>query len=567
MLDWEEKIFLGLKAVYERVRVRPAQQRLRARQATLAERRTALLLLGQMVAGRPLGILETDERRLCGGGRLFLPRACALAPTPDLNAAFYELKTVLAALALRDRWDGTESMRSTLLPRWQDELPGLSDCLQRLEAAATGSLWDHLGSPASPEPAVDRPGSIPDRAQPAGESSDHPVTEIEGRGRAEVEVQLAPDDDGEGADLPMHTFEKVEILEEFSGLSRKSDDDDELEEHAEALEALDMRHLWRSAERPRSIYRSDLILDGLALEVQGDAAGPGIAYPEWDYQRGRYRPDWCRVQPGTAGPELPSWSAAMRRQHRQLIDRLRREFASIVSEWERRRRQPAGPEFDLDAVVAMEVDRRTGRTPEESIYLDRRRALHDVAALILVDHSYSTDGWIHERRVLDTITGTLFAAGEVLDDFVTRWAVAAFSSNTRRACSFSMVKDFAEPWSHASGRLGSLQPCGYTRIGPALRHAQELISRQPAQRRLVIVITDGRPCDYDRYEGEYGIRDVKKAIETGAQHGITTHAFAIEKQACESFPRMFTPRRFDIIPRPEALTRKLCSLFARTLAG
>ena len=67
MLDWEEKVFLGLKAVYERVRVRPAQQRLRERQATLAERRASLLLLGQMVAGRPLGILETDERRLCGG--------------------------------------------------------------------------------------------------------------------------------------------------------------------------------------------------------------------------------------------------------------------------------------------------------------------------------------------------------------------------------------------------------------------------------------------------------------------------------------------------------------------
>ena len=90
---------------------------------------------------------------------------------------------------------------------------------------------------------------------------------------------------------------------------------------------------------------------------------------------------------------------------------------------------------------------------------------------------------------------------------------------------------------------------------------------QRARRKLIILITDGRPCDYDRYEGEYGIQDVKKAIDTGARHGITTHAFAIEKQACESFPRMFTPRHFDILPRPEALTRKLCSLMARTLAG
>ena len=74
-------------------------------------------------------------------------------------------------------------------------------------------------------------------------------------------------------------------------------------------------------------------------------------------------------------------------------------------------------------------------------------------------------------------------------------------------------------------------------------------------------------CDYDRYEGEYGIHDVKKAIETGTLHGITTHAFAIEKQAAEYFPRLFTRGKFDIIPRPEALTRKLCTLFASTLAG
>jgi nitric oxide reductase NorD protein len=333
------------------------------------------------------------------------------------------------------------------------------------------------------------------------------------------------------------------------------------------MEELDMRTVQRSAERPRSIYRSDLILDGLTLEVKDTARGVGLPYPEWDYQRREYRQDWCFIQPEKITTTDPAWANRMSHQHRALIQRLQRQFAAVVSDWQRLRRQPAGAEFDLDAVVEAEVERRTGHTPPEALYLDRKRELHDIAALILLDQSYSTDAWLGNARVMDTITSTLFCAGEVLTDYIASFAVASFSSHTRRSCRFSTVKDFHEPWAGARSRFGGLEPSGYTRIGPALRHAQELLAREPAQRKIVILITDGRPCDYDRYEGNYGLHDVKKAIETGAQHGITTHAFAIEKQASEFFPLMFTPRRFDIISRPERLTGALCQLFARLVAN
>jgi nitric oxide reductase NorD protein len=87
------------------------------------------------------------------------------------------------------------------------------------------------------------------------------------------------------------------------------------------------------------------------------------------------------------------------------------------------------------------------------------------------------------------------------------------------------------------------------------------------RRKIILLITDGRPCDYDRYESTYGIQDVKKAIETGRQHGIQTHAFAVEKQAAEYFPAMFTRRSYDIIPNPACLTETMCRLFARVLRG
>ena len=87
-----------------------------------------------------------------------------------------------------------------------------------------------------------------------------------------------------------------------------------------------------------------------------------------------------------------------------------------------------------------------------------------------------------------------------------------------------------------------------------------------ASRKIVILVTDGRPCDYDRYEGQYGLMDVRKAIETGQAQGIRTHAFAVEKRAAECLPQMFTRHRYDIVPRPEILGSVMCRLFARLLA-
>lgn len=567
MLDWEENIFLGLKALYHRARVRPAQRRREAVRAQLKDRRTQLLLLGQMIAGQSLTIFETDNHVLCGDGRLFLPREFSRAASPEANAAFYDLKTVLGALALRDVWPSDTSIPlSKRIAECATELPGLPALVDSLVTQLPETLWNELGEPQL-RPTGGETASRVELPPTENTNENTAVTEIEGKGQSEVDVTVAPDGDGPGAETPIHTFEKAETLEEANGISRKTDDEDELSDHEEALEALEMRHVQRSAERPRSIYRSDLILDGLSLEVADPVAGTGQPYPEWDYRKRAYRPDWCFVQPETISQTDPAWVSAVATKHRILIRRLKRQFAAIISDWQRVQRQPTGAEFDLDAVVDAEVERRTGHTPTEKIHLDRQRDLHDIAALILLDQSFSTDAWLDNARVLDTITHTLFCTGEVLADQLSSFAVAAFSSNTRRSCRFSLLKDFADPWTTARGRLGTLTPDGYTRIGPALRHAQELLDRETARRKIIILITDGRPCDYDRYEGTYGLHDVKKAIETGAQRGIATHAFAIEKQAGEFFPRMFPRRSFDIVPRPERLTGALCQLFARLLAS
>ncbi len=567
MLEWEENLFLGLKALYQRLVVKPRQRRVEAVRATLAERRHSLALLGQMIAGRRLTVFETEDSVLCDSEHIFLPREFSLAVTLEANEEFYTLKTVLAALALRDGLtSGQESLLPQLPSRNREHLPHLEQRLIAFAAVlpAECSLWSLFGK-ISPNRPVEASSGF-DLAGDSGQEADE-ATELQGSGQTEATVLPSQEDDGDGADLPTHTFEKVETLEEHRGQSRKTDAEDELQDHEEALRSLKMKNLLRSPERPASIYRSDVLLDGVSFETRDDTTADGLPYPEWDFRKRLYKPGWCRVKVSRATQPAPAWAQRVAQEHRSLILRLKRQFASLANEWLRRKRQFAGPEFDLDALVSFRTDLRGGHSPSEAIYLETRRSLHDLATVILLDKSYSTASYLENRRILDVILATVYCVGEVLVDYVEDFAVAGFASNTRRSCEFLLAKDFQDSWPQARTRLGSLEPVGYTRIGPALRHAQVLLHGLKASRKLILLITDGRPCDYDTYEGAYGIHDIKKAIETGQQHGIQTHALAIEKSARDYFPRMFPGGHYSIVSKPERLAGAMTKLYGRMTAG
>ena len=569
MFEWEESTFLGLKKLYQRFVENPVLREQEARQATLAQQRPSLILLGRMLSGKNIGILETEHATLCGENRVFLPHTFFAADTPEANACLYRLKTILAALALRDNWQGDIDDLPDYAAQHYGEFPHLVDMIENAEASLLDpdyTLWEVLGSPTSVTESSqqDLEASALDDLDPDEHSE---ITEIEGKGQIDVKVLQAPEDDGYGADMPVHTFEKAEYLEETSGLSRKTDDDDELEEHEESLQEVDMQEVIRSQERPSSIYRSDVILDGLNLEINDSAPTSGIPYPEWDYKKRAYKQNWCFLQQSRNTEHHPDWIDATATKHAALVASLKRQFASLTSEYLKLKRQPNGNDFDIDAVVDTQVELRSGHTPTENIYLSQKKDIHDVSALILLDLSYSTDAWLKDIRVLDAIMETVYCVGEVIEDYIESFAVAGFSSNTRRSCRFELIKDFQDPWDKAKLHFGALQPQGYTRIGPALRHAQELLINQKSSRKIVILVTDGRPCDYDRYEGTYGIKDVRKAIETGKLHGLTTHAFAIEKSATETFPMMFSRHHFDVVNSPQQLSRTMAKLFTKLIAS
>ena len=106
-----------------------------------------------------------------------------------------------------------------------------------------------------------------------------------------------------------------------------------------------------------------------------------------------------------------------------------------------------------------------------------------------------------------------------------RYGVFAFWSDTRHQVAVEVLRDFND------GRRLQLDPRrltprGYTRIGGALRHVTMRLRKEPASRRVLLVLGDAIPCD-EGYEGQYAAADVAKAVEEAEQYGVTVAFIAI----------------------------------------
>lgn len=488
--------------------------------ARLAPADAALEILAQLHLGRPAGALTTRVRPEV----LDWAEAAARFPVTSLDA----LRT-----AVRDcTRDGFGRGRLAPVVLWG-----------ALPVEARDTVATAVGGPAE-LPSL----SATERQRPRPPGETRPV-------------ELGTDAAAENP--AVHSFEKVHTAEEYRGGKKRIDAEDELADHAEALDELDLRELVRSSERTRSLYRADLYLDGGVGDLEGaPPAVDAIAYDEWDARHRRYRPGWCslrasRLQERRPAAEARRWCRETAARHRAQIRDLTAAFARIEEARRWKGRQPDGPDIDVDALVQRHATLRSGHAPPDRLYCARRRHGHDVAILILLDASLSTDAWVAGRRVLDVARESVLVLGEALAATPITVGIAAFASHTRRDCRFATVKGFAEPWGEAAHRLASVEPAGYTRIGPALRHATRVLGATPARRRLLLLVSDGKPTDYDRYEGRYGVADVRQAVREAQQQSITCFALAVDATARDYLPRLFGRGSYALLPRPDALAGAL----------
>jgi nitric oxide reductase NorD protein len=277
----------------------------------------------------------------------------------------------------------------------------------------------------------------------------------------------------------------------------------------------------------------------LALTASPDTSGESLAQPltyaEWDFRRQGYRRDWCAVHEKILQPVKSSLIETTLAKYRGQVLQLRKQFELLRAGERFVRRQPDGNDFDLDAVIEALSDRRAGRAGSEQLFIRLRRDQRDIAVYFLVDMSSSTEGWINLA-----LKEALILTGTALENLGDRFAIAGFSGMRRTRCDFYRVKDFAEPYNaEVKSRICAIAPREYTRMGPALRHATTLLQKVEARTRLLFVLSDGKPEDYDDYKGKYAIEDTRRALIEAKAVGIHPFCLTIDRQAHDYMAHMY----------------------------
>ena len=135
---------------------------------------------------------------------------------------------------------------------------------------------------------------------------------------------------------------------------------------------------------------------------------------------------------------------------------------------------------------------------------------------------------------------------------------------TAPARALSRAENLSERYGAAvRGRLQAIRPGYYTRMGAALRHATTLLEAEPAQRRLLLLLTDGKPNDLDRYEGRYGVEDTRMALAEARRRGLQPFCVTIDTLAGDYLPHLFGSTGFVVIRCPAELPRQLPALYAQ----
>jgi nitric oxide reductase NorD protein len=354
--------------------------------------------------------------------------------------------------------------------------------------------------------------------------------------------------------------ESILTWSEFVKLDRGTDDDPDPNAQAAAD---DMEKLTLAPTGPTTAARVRFDLDLPSAAEDDVPLGPGLHLPEWDWQRRLLQTDHCSVQVRLAQPaEGFTPSPALRVVARQVRRRL--EVLRSAPQW--RYRQQQGDVLDTDAWVRCQTERHSGLPMTESplVFAERQRFERSLATLLLADLSLSTDAHAtNEARVIDVIRDALYVFGEALHASGDAFEMLGFSSVRRQHVRLQHLKGFAQPWNDAArARVGAIRPGYYTRMGAAIRAATQRLSERPERQRLLLVLTDGKPNDLDKYEGRYGLEDTRHAVQQARAAGLLPFCVTIDEQAHDYMPMLFGTHGYAWVCRPQELVHQLIQVWS-----
>lgn len=272
---------------------------------------------------------------------------------------------------------------------------------------------------------------------------------------------------------------------------------------------------WESGVRPE-----EAVAEG-QLQKPDES---GREYDEWDYKAGLYKFQAVKVvevESNTGG--LDGYSTIVAANQKQIKE-IKKRFEALRVEERWLHGQRDGSEIDMNRAIAAICDIAAGQQPDDRIYKRFQRMRQEVTILTMVDVSGSTQGNIIH---LEQEAMVLFAEGLRTLNFP--HAFYAFGNTHPAECALMRIKGFDEVYTEpVYKRLGNLRANGATRLGAYIRHAGYMLSLRPQARRILMIVSDGKPEDRGDYRGTYGIKDTAMAVQEVQRLGVHVHCISMD---------------------------------------
>jgi len=325
----------------------------------------------------------------------------------------------------------------------------------------------------------------------------------------------------------------------------------------------DNRHMWRFIEEGDE---EEMFEDKAKrqLDHEEQEGLPPRHYHEWDYNTKTYRPDWVSLyetlHPAGDAAKIDRLLAkhdALAKQLKRILDLLKpQQFVRV-------RYQEEGSELDLDVAIRSLIDFKAGTQPDTRINMSHKHDGRDIAVMLLLDLSASLNDIPEgcEQSILELSQEAVSLLGLAIDGLGDDFAIAGFSSNTRHEVHYQHITGFSERWDDTvKSRLAAMEAGYSTRMGAALRHAAHYLGSRQADKKLLLVLTDGEPSDIDVSDHKLLIQDTRKAVQELDQDGIYSYCINLDPKADEYVADIFG-KNYMVIDRVERLPEKLPQLF------
>lgn len=345
-------------------------------------------------------------------------------------------------------------------------------------------------------------------------------------------------------------FDYKKTIDEYKTGNKKIDNNEnnELDNNLNILDELNINKTITNNNKSYSLYNANILNKNTEYYVEEDEISKNkYTYKEWNIKKNEYNEKWCNVYIENINNIINTNNKNIEKiieKYKLKILRLEKNIKHILNIKSWKNRQAIGQDIDFDTLIDNYQDSK--KNIFDKLYRYKENTINDLTISILIDISLSTDSYLNNIKIITLIKELSVFICESIDKIIKNYSLSAFYSNTRHDCRYIYIKNFKDIWNKEKYKLDYINPTGYTRIGPAIRHTINNIKNINTKKKAIIIITDGKPTDYDEYEGKYGIEDVKKTIKEAYTKNINIKSILIDDTIKTHFSKMFGLNNYKI---------------------